>query len=178
MANVIPRGVTALAAATLLSFAIVPSATAQSAEARAPVFSELLGAWTGNGELMGRPARFEMCWDEILGGAFIRLRFANHFVGASTDQRAIESMGFYPAGAEGGKGTWVDSRGVVFALAVQPRGSRALSVTWTGERESGRTQYELQSDSALAVTDEVLTAGEYRVFARSTLRRGGRAICA
>jgi hypothetical protein len=168
----------ALGAGTLLSLSIAPAAHGQSTASNAPVFASLMGAWSGTGELMGRSARFEMCWDEVVGGAFVRMRFANYFVAPSGDQRAIQSMGFYPTAAAGGKGTWVDSRGVIFALAVEPRGTSALSVAWTGERESGRTLYELRPDSSVAVVDEVLTAGEYRTFARSTLQRGDPSICA
>ena len=142
----------------------------------ATVLEQLVGGWEGDGELMGRAAHFEMCWDQVLGGAFMRLRFANYFVSGTGRQRVLESVGFYPVREGAGAGTWADSRGVVFSLEVA-QGPRSLTITWTGKEEAGRTVYELTSDSTMAVTDDVLTEGRYRAFARSELRRGAVAYC-
>ena len=140
------------------------------------MLERLAGAWEGEGELMGRSARFEMCWEQVLSGAFMRLRFANYFVSGDGDERVLESVGFYPIGGAARAGTWVDSRGVVFSLGVA-QGPGLLSVEWRGEEEAGRTVYELTSDSTMAVSDEVLMDGQYRPFAHSVSRRRDVAFC-
>jgi hypothetical protein len=152
--------------------ALVSRAAGQAAvePAPEPIVRRLAGGWRGEGELMGRAARFEMCWEEAVGGAFMRLRFTNYFVTATGDQRVLESVGYYPASAGQRAGTWVDSRGVLLSLDVQ-QGPMSLTVVWTGG-ESGRTTYSLTSDTTMTAVDEVRTSGEYRSFARARLRRG------
>jgi hypothetical protein len=138
------------------------------AQSTGSALERLAGEWSGAGDLMGRAARFEMCWEKVLGGAFTRLRFANYFVTPAGDQRVIEAIGLYPARGEAG--TWADSRGVVFTLRVE-NGPSTLTVEWTGTGESGRTRYELTADTTISVTDEVRAGGEYRPFATARLRR-------
>lgn len=158
---------------------VPPGARAQevaSAGEGTTTLRALAGDWTGEGELMGRPARFAMCWDEVLAGAFMRLTFANHFTAPEGDQPVLQATGYYPTAAGATGGTWVDSRGVVFDLRVE-EGPSSVVVVWTGEEEEGRTTYEMTSDSTLVSRDEVRAEGGYRLFAMGTLRRADVPAC-
>ena len=133
------------------------------------VLERLEGTWLGTGELLGRPAAFELTWAPALGGRFVRLELENFFVSDTGRTPVLEAVGYYPA-AGSGTGTWVDSRGVVFTLDVRTSGD-TLRVGWKGLRESGESEYVQTSDSVLVVTDRVRQGGELRVFATSTLKR-------
>ena len=118
---------------------------------------------------MGRPASFELTWAPAVGGRFVRLDLANYFGAGEARQPVLQAVGYYPESGSGA-GTWVDSRGVIFALDVTS-GERELRVSWRGERERGESVYALTSDSTLEVTDRVEREGGLREFARATLRR-------
>jgi hypothetical protein len=74
-----------------------------------------------------------------------------------------------------GRGTWIDSRGVVLPVVVTVGGD-SLTSDWGDDRtEMGRTVYRLVDAGTLEVVDAVRQPdGQYREFGRSVLKRLNR----
>jgi hypothetical protein len=91
----------------------------------------------------------------------------------------FEGHGYYQlTRADGGAGTWFDSRGYMLPVRAT-LDAQAFTSEWGGAgTEQGRTIYQLVEADVLEVTDFVrATDGTYREFGRSRLRRqtsGGR----
>jgi hypothetical protein len=142
-----------------------------------PVVNALIGDWRGTGTVTGRAADITMQWSLDLGGAFVHLRFRN-VMAADADRPAqlFEGRGYYRiaggAAATAGTGTWIDSRGVIFPVAVTISADGVQSDWGSETTERGRTVYRVTPQGALEVTDFVRAAdGTYREFGRSELRR-------
>ena len=127
---------------------------------------EWVGAWAGTGQLMGRDAAFTLCLDRSVHDNLMRLDYRIQ----PANGPAFLATAYYlftPGGTAAGK--WFDSRGVVFDVALVHADS-TLTVTWTGQRESGRTEYRL-SEGRLEVRDFVNAGAVPREFARSIYAR-------
>ena len=160
-----PQGVASIALASV--------AYAQSA--RPGPVDRLMGSWRGSGVVLGRASSITMTWEAAVGDAFVRLRFRNEMAaGAGQPATVLEAHGYYRVGGGpmNGRGTWIDSRGVVLPVAIAMSGD-TLTSDWGDERtEVGRTVYRLTGPDTLEVVDAVRTPGGlYREFGRATLGR-------
>lgn len=125
---------------------LADSAAPSAAEAQS-FFETILGAWTGEGELFGQPAGFEMTWSLVLDDRFVRLDYS------ILGQRPMDAVGHYRLGdGEPPVGVWVDSRGEILDLEGTVSAGR-LETIWRSPTERGRTVYELMPDGTLAVAD-------------------------
>ena len=125
-----------------------------------------VGAWTGTGKLMGADATFSLCVDRAVHANLLRLEYRIE----PANGPAFRAAAYYLLAQDGsGAGKWFDSRGVVFDVTMM-RADSTLNVTWTGERESGRTEYQLHG-SGLEVRDFVHAGGAARQFAQATYTR-------
>jgi len=145
-----------------------------------PVVTALLGDWRGTGVVNGQPSTIAMTWDRAVGEAFVRLRFRNEMAaGGGRPAAVFEGHGYYHvARADGGPGTWFDSRGYMLPVRVT-LDAQVFTSDWGGPTtEQGRTTYRLVEMDVLEVTDFVrVDDGSYREFGRSRLTRqtsGGR----
>lgn len=146
-----------------------------------PVVAALLGDWRGTGVVNGQDSTIAMTWERAVGDAFVRLRFRNEMAAGNGRPAVVfEGHGYYRlARADGGAGTWFDSRGYMLPVRVT-LDAQAFTSEWGGPTtEQGRTTYRLVEADVLEVTDFVrVNDGSYREFGRSRLRRqtsGGRA---
>jgi hypothetical protein len=142
-----------------------------------PLVQRLAGTWRGTGIVTGRASSVSMTWETTLGGAFLQLRFRNEMAAsAARPAEVFEGVSFYrlAAGQVGKSGTWMDSRGITFALTVSTTDVALVSDWEAAGVEAGRTRYELTNDGQLTVVDEVRGAdGVYREFGRTRLRKAG-----
>jgi hypothetical protein len=143
--------------------------------ATAEPFDRLLGAWSGDGTLLGRPARFEMSWSAGAAPDVYRLSFSNGFVDSaapseSAVQPVLSAEALYWQRPDGGvEGTWFDTRGVRINLEGTAAGND-LRITWAAPTENGVTLYRLVADG-VEVVDSVQTADGWREFGRAHYRR-------
>lgn len=124
------------------------------------------GEWTGEGTLFGNDAQFEMKWEEVLNGQFIRLSFENRF---SNGGFSMTAHGYYKLNEDGTfTGQWFDSRGVSFPLKGVFT-STQLTTEWEhSDVEKGRTEYEVLEQGTIRVIDFVFRDGSYQKFAEAT----------
>lgn len=148
------------------------AASAQEADgATVPeVVGALVGEWTGEGQLMGRAAAFEMSW-AVLERGFVALHFRNTFVGSDGEHLPVlEARAHYRfAGAEG-TGAWVDDRPQRILIRAEVTDSSLVS-EWSAESERGRTEYVVRSAEEVVVRDWVGTPDGDRLFGEATYRR-------
>lgn len=141
-----------------------------------PAMAGLLGDWRGTGVVTGRASEMTMTWSRDVGDAFVHLRFRNAMAqDGGRPAQVFEARGYYRAAsaiAVDGKGTWVDSRGVIFPIAFTLTADTLTSDWGDASTERGRTVYRLTPSGTLEVIDFVrLPDGQYREFGRSELRR-------
>lgn len=154
----------------LLGWGLLVPAPAGAQEA-ASVFSNLEGAWRGEGTLMGRSARFTMTWRQH--EALAVLTFMNAFVDSPGGVTPVlHAAAVYRMSSARPEGVWLDSRGVRVEIAWEATDS-SLVATWTAPAEGGRTTYVVRSPDHLEVVDEVQTAGGWRTFGTARYRRNG-----
>jgi hypothetical protein len=134
------------------------------------VFTTLEGRWTGAGELMGRPAEFEMRWQTEAGG-FVGLFFKNAWVsGDGSVTPVLSSVAtYYPKGSSA-LGVWLDDRPQRLTLDAVLTDS-TVTTNWAGDAEKGRTEYRVRSPDAVVVRDFVYVDGSERLFAEATYSR-------
>ena len=163
-------GVTQLFGATSQG---IPSASARTPDA--DPFDQLLGEWSGEGTLLGRPARFEMSWRSGAVPGVYRLSFSNGFVDPaapadSPAQPVLSAEALYQQHSDGTvEGTWFDTRGVRIELEGEAQ-DRELRITWTAPTENGVTLYRVVADG-VEVIDSVQAASGWREFGRAHYRR-------
>ncbi len=137
-----------------------------------PLLTRLVGVWTGEGTVLGQPARVRMEWAPTLDGAFVRLTFVNH-MGSSDQKRTFEGHAYYRATADGAyRGTWMDNSGAIRPIDGT-RSADALVARWgTPETEEGETTYRLVTATTMEVVDRVKSRdGTWREFGRVSLSR-------
>ncbi|NKB88421.1 MAG: hypothetical protein GKS06_09385 [Acidobacteria bacterium] len=132
----------------------------------------LLGDWQGEGELMGRPARFTMSWSHALGDRFVRLRFSNAFVVDGAEQTVLTAEAFYRVESPTSlTGVWVDSRGLILPLRAEIVDGALVTEWGDSSTERGRTRYAA-TDDQVEVTDTVFTEAGERGFGQAVYTRG------
>lgn len=121
---------------------------------------------------MGAPAQFEMQWEKVLGGRFLKLTFQSRRTPEGGSTTTFEAIAFYSlAGDSTWPGTWFDSRGISFPVEGKVSGT-TLTVEWgTPEIEQGRTVYALEDEIRMLVTDYVLREGTYAKFGEARYRK-------
>ncbi len=133
----------------------------------------LVGAWKGDGMLLGMVSRAEMQWEFVLGGRFTRLTYRAEMQSPNRSTQVFEGHGYYKA-LGGGKyqGDWFDSQGDHHPIAAVFQGG-ALVATWgTEATKLGRTTYRMAGTNRVEVTDEIRGKdGAWQEFGRATLRR-------
>ncbi len=134
-----------------------------------PVLATLEGRWEGEGELLDRPASFEMTWTKALNGRYLRLEFGNAYTDVDPPEPVLESHAYYRLGGTTLTGRWIDSRGVMLSIEAEIVGS-SLVATWRGE-ENGRTEYTVIDANTVEVADYVRANGQYHLFAKARYRR-------
>ncbi len=153
----------------LMILSVLPSAGSEreAPEPAAVFFESVLGAWHGEGELLGAAAEFDMKWEKELGGRFVRLTYAIHA------ERGMEAIAHYRLGDSASlDGIWVDSRGEILELSATATDSK-LTTEWRSPTEKGRTVYEIVSPETLEVQDYYHDSSDYRLFGSASYSRIG-----
>lgn len=162
-----PRSLTTTLCRGLLLGALL--AAPAVAQRQAPVFAHLQGRWEGEGTLFGGPARFEMEWTPKHG--VVVLTFSNATVDAAGAATPIlGAVAIYRTTTAAPRATWEDTRGVQVTITWVATDS-VLTSTWTAATESGQTEYAVQPDGTVEVTDHVMRNGELVLFGQATYRR-------
>ncbi len=132
------------------------------------VHKAFIGEWHGRGSLMGKEATFEMKWEHVLDGQFLRLTFQNNING----QFSFKGHAYYRTVSDSTmKGSWFDNRGYIFPLNAKFTENTITSNWGTPEIEQGRTEYKIGSDSSFQVTDFVLKKGTYVKFGEAVYQK-------
>lgn len=133
----------------------------------------LIGAWKGEGKLLGMASRAEMKWEPVLGGRFTRLTYRAEMQSPNGSTQVFEGHGYYKS-LGGGKyqGAWFDSQGDHHPIAAIFQDG-ALAATWgTESTKLGRTTYRTAGANRLEVTDEIRGKdGAWQEFGRAVLSR-------
>lgn len=154
--------------ATVLVFS--DNVTAQDA-----LFEQFLGSWSGNGQLFGAEARFEMTWERVLEDKFVRLTFRNSFKDSGGRERSLKAQAFYKATSEGRfRGTWFDSRTMILPLNSTFEGSVLTTLWGAPESEEGRTVYRLHADDRIEVDDYIRKDRKWQRFGHAVYHRASR----
>jgi hypothetical protein len=127
----------------------------------------LAGGWIGTGTVADREAHVELSVTPVLGGHFVRLRWANN--GGKDGRDLFEGLAIYEEHPDGTlSATWWDSQGERYAVTASVEGP-AMTTLW-GER--GRTVYHLLATGELEVTDSLKNPdGTWDELGRTTLKR-------
>ncbi len=161
--------------AGLIPWAVMSGPVAASAQeaggaAMPEVVGALVGDWTGEGELLGRPGAFEMSWG-VLERGFATLHFRNAFVGDDGErQPVLEARAHYRFVDGTGTGAWIDDRPQQILIRAVVTDSSLVS-EWSAESERGRTEYVVRSPDQVVVRDWVGTPEGERLFGEATYRR-------
>jgi hypothetical protein len=154
-----------------LALTLAPSLmAAQTADD--PLLVQLAGAWSGQGMVLGMPARLEMEWTWTLNRQFLRLTFRN-VMGDAPKSRVFEGHAYYRAMGGGRyRGTWFDNSGAIRPIEARAEGNAIVAEWGTPETELGETTYRLQTPDRMDVTDRVRQKdGAWRPFGQSALTR-------
>ena len=133
------------------------------------IVGELIAkTWTGQGELMGNNATFEMQWSHALDGRFVQLEFKNEMTLKNGNTIVFKSHAFYKFNNDKTiEGMWFDSRGIYFPLKGTFNDTE-IQINWgSPEIEQGKTIYTLSGET-IQVKDFVLKEGEYVHFGNAT----------
>ncbi len=150
-----------------------PAAGAQEPSGDVPdLLARLEGAWSGDGTILGQPAKVEMQWEPVLDRAFLRLTWVSH-IGAAPKTMRFEGQAYYRrTGPASARATWFDSSGQVRPIVVTAAGEALVAAWGTPETEVGETTYRFESATRVLVVDRVRQKdGSWREFGRSTLSR-------
>lgn len=123
--------------------------------------------WKGEGILFGTEAKFEMNWEQVLGGQFYQLTFQNERIEES-DKFIFNAIGFYKlTGSTSFEGTWFDSRGISFPLKGLVADNQ-LVVDWgTPDTEVGKSIYTINPDGTISVEDYIQQDEKSTNFAKA-----------
>lgn len=152
-----------------------------------PLLTRLVGVWSGEGTVLGQPARVRMEWAPTLDDAFVRLTFVNEMGPArlapqpeglaqgkpAAKSRRFEGHAYYRATADNAyRGIWVDNSGAIRPIEAT-RDADVLVARWgTPQTEEGETTYRLVSATRMEVVDRVKSKdGSWREFGRVTVSR-------
>lgn len=133
----------------------------------------LVGAWKGEGKLLGMASRAEMKWEPVLSGRFTRLTYRAEMRTPDGSTQVFEGHGYYRSLGDGKyAGAWFDSQGDHHPIAAVFQGG-ALTATWGTEASKlGRTTYQMVGANRLEVIDEIRAKdGAWQQFGRATLSR-------
>jgi len=133
----------------------------------------LQGTWRGPGTVLNRPIVMEQTFAPALLGRFTEQRM-RHLASDTASRASFEGRAFYrPVGAsqpDSVSGSWLDARGVSFALAASCTGD-VLSSQWLGSTERGRTVYARIADTLVVIDSVYPATAPAREFGRSRLVR-------
>ena len=125
---------------------------------RPAIFDYLVGNWAGEGELFGRPSRFDMVWAWELGGRFVGLSYE-----IRGDVQMSARAHYRIADSDTISGVWVDSRGEILELRATATDSTLVTL-WRSPTEQGRTIYRRSGADSLEVFDAVQDGAGWRRF--------------
>ncbi|HEX9885039.1 MAG TPA: hypothetical protein VGA70_01050 [Longimicrobiales bacterium] len=152
---------------------VVPPVPVGARIAAAPtVLDSLVGSWSGEGTLMGRPGSFHMAWSATEVPGVHSLAFGNAFRSDDGSETPVLSAhATYRTGEDGSvDGVWFDTRGVRIELSGRVDADR-LRVEWTAPTEAGVTVYGWPGNGSVDVVDSVRTAEGVREFGRASYQR-------
>ena len=141
-----------------------------------PLFSRLVGQWSGTGTVLGQPAKIEMSWTSELGGQFFRLTFRNQMPKSTFEGHAYYRVPLVPsttlsAGARY-RGMWFDNSGMMRPIDATSDGEALISKWGTPDIEEGETTYRLLTDGSMEIVDRVKGKdGTWRQFGQSGLMK-------
>lgn len=146
--------------------------TAAPALAETPaIFSALKGEWTAKGNAFSPDARARMVWSEALGGKFHRLDYRIDMEAGGEAQR-FEGVGHYQL-AEGNRldAYWADSTGDLHPITAEISDAAIVAHWGKAGAKQGRTEYRLNEDGSVLVTDWLLTAEGWKQFNQATFKK-------
>lgn len=155
----------------VLSFLAIVGCASAGAQQTASPFAPFEGAWRGEGRFQGAPSQVNAEFAPLFDGAAWGLDIDIRFTPANGAQQNFSGRAGYAmrGGALTG-GAWIDSAGNGYALSPNFQGG-ALIVGWGSERVNGRSEYRIEGDGDLIVTDSIETPQGWRPFATAELRR-------
>ncbi len=136
--------------------------------------NRLNGAWEGEGQAFGRPARLQLKWEWVLGNKFLRLSLRNEMQGANGESQVFEGHAYYQPSKTGGtyEARWFDTRGVTFPIRGHTEGDALIALWGSPETEQGKSIYRLVEPGKLEVVDSVQQKdGAWREFGKFVLKR-------
>lgn len=162
--------------ALYLSLLMITAPLAAQPVAKTTDLAWLIGDWTGEGQMFGRPSTARLSASHALGGTWVQLDYSVRVAAISLAPAiAFDGRGMYRASATGRwSGRWTDSYGASHPLAGRVTGQRLVSTWGSVDTEIGRTSYEVAADGTLGVIDQTLQPdGSWRQFARALFRKSG-----
>ena len=130
------------------------------------------GKWTGKGTVNGQSISAELEVGPALGQQFTRLQY--RFTPAAGSGPGFEGLGYYKTcrGATTCSGRWLDSGGAMHVLSAVQSAEILTSEWGDGTTPRGKTEYRLNGEGGLVVTDWVrATDGSWRQFGLVTYAR-------
>jgi hypothetical protein len=124
----------------------------------------LFGIWAAPCDAWGTPAECRLEWRRGLHADQLKVDYS---ITAKDGGKSIFSgTGIYGAGTENLEGYWSDSSGAIRPLYARWQ-EGVLTTHWgTAATEQGRTEYKLEKDGELHVTDWVLKPSGWHQFMR------------
>jgi hypothetical protein len=147
-----------------------------AANAQDEITNKLTGSWKGEGKMVNTPSHYEMNWEKVLGGKFIRLTYRVEMRDPSGSLRVFAGYAFYRSLGDGKyEATWFDSNGEQHSISAVFEAD-LLTANWgTPKTKLGRTTYRLVSSSEMELIDYIQTKdGNWREFNRGMLKLSAR----
>lgn len=132
-----------------------------------------LGAWKGQGQMMGRDSQVQMKWETVLDGRFVRVQFRTEWQTPDGKPQAFEGHAYYQQQKDGKyRATWFDAQGATLNIDAEFDGQALTSLWGPGAEKRGKTIYRLVSAEQIEVIDSARSKeGEWREFSRATFKR-------
>ena len=136
-----------------------------------PVLNGFIGKWEGKGTLMAAETAFDMQWEWVLEGSYLRVEFKSERTVDDGSISVFAGHGYYLFEGDKFTGTWFDSRRISFPLKGD-MGEHTLTSYWgSPEIEEGVTEYTLLANGEMRVTDKVLRNGSYIQFSEALYQK-------
>lgn len=158
------------AALTVLSLLLLTIKPA-FAEAPAAIFSALKGEWSAKGEAFGGKTTTRMVWSEALAGEFYRVDYRME-IKSDNGAQTFEGVGHYQIADDSRIAAfWADNSGDLHPITAEISETAIVSHWGKAGGKQGRTEYRLNEDGSVLVTDWLLTAEGWKQFNQGQFRR-------
>jgi hypothetical protein len=138
----------------------------------AAIFTALEGKWSAKGNSFSPDAKAKMKWSETFAGKFYRVDYRIDMTLDGKPQ-SFEGVGHYQL-ADGDRieAYWADSSGDLHPITAEISENAIVAHWGRAGAKQGRSEYRLNDDGSVLVTDWLLTADGWRQFNQATFRKG------